>query len=740
LLPRPFSVLLLAASLALPLTHGSAQAPAARRIAPGVTHQFEARTDGPLTINVATVDLSRPELVLEVEKGRGDLYGSETVPAMVRRLGASGTPPIVGINGDFWGLRSVPINIFVDEGIVWRMPWRSDSGQRRAIFAFNETERFIGLPEFEFRIASAENRDYFVKLDGLNLPDAAAVAIGYNRAHGTTTPPLPAGYTLIELALASDVVLPNTTTNATITNVSPTGTTTLGPLVMALHLKDAPDWLRTGAALEVCPTLIGISGPVTGIMGGGPRLISNGEKNVDRFSMEEGFGRPRDKHPRTAIGLKADGSTLVMVTVDGRQPRRSVGVSFSELADLMEELGCVDAMNLDGGGSTTMVIEGRIVNFPSDPLGPRSVSNALFVRRLAEPGPLAHLDIQIQEGRLAAGLPLSVSIEGRDADGTLTHLNDIQLVASVGDESYPLPPPYRLPSLPVGTHEVTLTGKVGDATTITRTVTLAIAPVFQVRSVPRQLHLPSGGSLDLQLELFDVEGIRLHGDLAPHNITLPDFLEWQHDTLTVHAKANGSGNIKLRIGETEHTIPVSVGELVAQPIEPMDTANEELRYLVIRAQSPTPGPQLDTTTRYEGSGSWKVEYRFETGGTSKVGIPIEVSLPEDALGTSFQVRGDGKAHWLRGILRDAEGFRYTIDFTTSESGVDWKDEWREIRVLFSDDSIVRSNKSVPAPPVTVQEIYIVQPDDRRKSGDRATGAIHLDALSALVSPRTTAAP
>jgi len=69
----------------------------------------------------------------------------------------------------------------------------------------------------------------------------------------------------------------------------------------------------------------------------------------------------------------------MLVTVDGRQPKKSVGMTIEELAVLMTGLGCVEAINLDGGGSTTMVINGRVVNNPSDATGERPISDALLV-------------------------------------------------------------------------------------------------------------------------------------------------------------------------------------------------------------------------------------------------------------------------------------------------------------------------------------------------------------------------
>jgi muramoyltetrapeptide carboxypeptidase len=111
---------------------------------------------------------------------------------------------------------------------------------------------------------------------------------------------------------------------------------------------------------------------------GGPLLLRGGEAlgEVAGEAFSRVFALAR--HPRTALGVRADG-TLLFLTVDGRQPDHSVGMSLPELTALLRELGAVDAINLDGGGSTTMVVEGRTVNRPSDPGGERENGDALLL-------------------------------------------------------------------------------------------------------------------------------------------------------------------------------------------------------------------------------------------------------------------------------------------------------------------------------------------------------------------------
>jgi exopolysaccharide biosynthesis protein len=78
------------------------------------------------------------------------------------------------------------------------------------------------------------------------------------------------------------------------------------------------------------------------------------------------------------VGVDALGS-IWLIAIDGRQPAYSVGMTFGEMERLCDRLRLTGALNLDGGGSTTMVVGDRVVNHPADPVGPRPVSDALLV-------------------------------------------------------------------------------------------------------------------------------------------------------------------------------------------------------------------------------------------------------------------------------------------------------------------------------------------------------------------------
>lgn len=107
-------------------------------------------------------------------------------------------------------------------------------------------------------------------------------------------------------------------------------------------------------------------------------LLLDGRELTEWTAERITAGFDTTRHPRTLIGAGADGA-IWLVTVDGRNPSISLGMSFTELQRLAKRLGLRSALNLDGGGSTTMWVAGRIANHPSDPGGARKVGDAILV-------------------------------------------------------------------------------------------------------------------------------------------------------------------------------------------------------------------------------------------------------------------------------------------------------------------------------------------------------------------------
>jgi hypothetical protein len=122
------------------------------------------------------------------------------------------------------------------------------------------------------------------------------------------------------------------------------------------------------------------SDSATEVVGGGPELLDGG-KIVGDLAVEERPAFAAARNPRTAVGFDAGARRLWLVVVDGRRPGYSAGMTLPELVELLKSLGATDAINLDGGGSSVMVVGGRARNRPSDATGERAVANALALVR-----------------------------------------------------------------------------------------------------------------------------------------------------------------------------------------------------------------------------------------------------------------------------------------------------------------------------------------------------------------------
>ena len=116
-------------------------------------------------------------------------------------------------------------------------------------------------------------------------------------------------------------------------------------------------------------------------IGGGPILVQDGKKFISNDAEMLFTGKAiDDKHPRTAMGYTAEGRLIIMA-IQGRFPGIADGVSLTQAANLLVELGCVEALNLDGGGSTCMLVNGKETVKPSDKEGQRPVPGVFLIKQ-----------------------------------------------------------------------------------------------------------------------------------------------------------------------------------------------------------------------------------------------------------------------------------------------------------------------------------------------------------------------
>jgi len=145
-----------------------------------------------------------------------------------------------------------------------------------------------------------------------------------------------------------------------------------------LLLDDQVRDTASGARVDVHAGDGIVSAAPVPLRGGRLAIDADTEGVIDVHDLSFGYAWAEQRQPRTMAGIDERGR-LLLVTVDGRQPGVGEGVTLQEGAHLMQSLGAVDAMNLDGGGSTAMVVDGLLVNHPSDSTGERADGDAVVV-------------------------------------------------------------------------------------------------------------------------------------------------------------------------------------------------------------------------------------------------------------------------------------------------------------------------------------------------------------------------
>jgi Phosphodiester glycosidase len=349
-----------------------------RAIAPGVTYQ-RVRERGPVVVHIVRIDPREASTVDVVPGGRR--MGSFARPSSIGRA----RDALVAINGDFGTLLGMPVHMFQMDGSLM-----GRGIQVGANFAMSqdETSSFLGPPQpaIEGRLA-AEGVTFPVGEWNSAAPERDEIA-GFTAYGGKVRRP-PVGGCAVRLvrddALAWSPGRHGTTRRFEVQvrrcrdrrmRVDP-ATVVLASRTWGAG-SDLLESMTPGDRVRLSWSLGWPS--VTDSMGGVPRLVETGVAVASRC----GSSLCR-RHPRTGIGVTGDG-TVMFVVVDGRS-KRSVGVTLARFARTFVGLGAVDAVNLDGGGSSVMWIAGRgIVNRPSDPAGERRVVNAMLLLRGSDPG------------------------------------------------------------------------------------------------------------------------------------------------------------------------------------------------------------------------------------------------------------------------------------------------------------------------------------------------------------------
>jgi hypothetical protein len=366
-------------------------------VAPGIMHYRVRRPTGPFNVQIVTVPIgSRYELI--AGRAHDSLRGRERVTDMVRRRLDRGERIPVALNADFFDLRGgtgVNENNQVVDGLVWKGNPVTDSPFDT--FRSSHIQFAVGVngkPYIDrFAYAGAlDGRCGRFTLDGVNsLPRVPNALILFTSAYGDL-PRRDSVHAPRELAVSTPA---SSGPGVSEVEVKPGGAAADGPGAGAAIMGARGVLAAYGSTATRLDSIARCAGPLrvrhafrpdrghlTMIVGGWPRVVQDG-RNVGGMadSVEGTFPRfSAQRHPRSAIGMSRDSATVYLVAVDGRQ-ETSDGMSLVELGDFLLSIGVYQGMNFDGGGSTALVVDGKLANRPSDAAGERAVGNAILVRQ-----------------------------------------------------------------------------------------------------------------------------------------------------------------------------------------------------------------------------------------------------------------------------------------------------------------------------------------------------------------------
>lgn len=358
------------------------------QIIDGVVHKRIVNQSDTLVINILKVDIKRPDLTIRAVKANELLGTKETTSQMFERYRLSGFDVIAAINADFFEADGEVVSNMISNGEIVKAVKFSDS-------PFNE------LTNSQLAVDNNDNLfiDQFVYSGNLILPNGISEEINrvnskpdsnsivlYNRFQGKITPDLPKDWFVVDfvmfpLSSTGDTLIYLTNGKTTFRNFEvPKDGLVLSANNKYGHYLDRE--IQVGDTIKIVNEFSPKIRNLKSLVGGWPVLVKDGQNMIRRNPSLEGVTEKfsENRHPRSGIGFSADKNTFYMITIDGRQ-QSSRGMTLLEFANLMITEGIYYGLNLDGGGSTTMVINGKVVNNPSDATGERLVGNSLLIIR-----------------------------------------------------------------------------------------------------------------------------------------------------------------------------------------------------------------------------------------------------------------------------------------------------------------------------------------------------------------------
>jgi len=416
-------------------------------------------------------------------------------------------------------------------------------------------------------------------------------------------------------------------------------------------------WVGLYAAYEVFTDLGVDLSQIQMAIGGGGLILQHGQIVHDTGTAVPG------RHPRTALGISGDFSTMILMVVDGRG--HSIGATHADMAELMRRYGATDAMHLDGGGSSTMVARGdapgthlQVVNRVSDG-AQRRIVNAIGVFDNSIPGAISQLVLAPVDRYIPRGGSINLQVYGMDLYRHRIPVNaenvsfSAYTIDAVGD-MHPATGTWQGNTyFPDQVGALYIRAQYGSIRT---SRTYLVQDIVSLQFLTQPLSIREDVTAPLMVTGITATGAT--ANLSPEAgyvqfTVTPEYLGIVQDHIFIPRQA-GAGHITAHLGAVQAHLPIAVGGR-SEPVAGFANAG------TVFGRSPE---RVQGTVQREGNAAILDYHFFESDnpqGAHMVFTP-PIPIPNNPFALRLQVTGDYSDNWLRGRVTDSNGNSHTITF------------------------------------------------------------------------------
>jgi len=674
-----------------------------KQIGEGAFHYSIVAPSVPWTLEVVEFDLTNGIYSLETVKAQDRLAAYEKTSSMSARKSVPGHEVIAAINGDFYS-GGTPTNLQVLKGEILTKPIN------REVFGYsNNSEMFINTTSYDGVLKIGETTN---SISNVNRVRNSNQIIFYNHFFGASTATNNFGTELTLKAIDPWIVNGEVRTVVVSKSVNEGNSSlTDSTFVLSGHGAGATtlNAVSTGDTLTINHKVSPATDALREAVGGSAKFLNDGVNQ----------GNWPERHPRSALGFNADTTKFYLVTVDGRQST-SAGMTLTELGDFMLGIGAHNALNLDGGGSTTLVVHNEVANSPSDGAGERSVANALMlVSNKQRTGSLQRLNIDPSIKKIYRDQSFTYKVEGTDENYFPVNLNTEELTFSLSegfDAEISNTGLFTAGNSPDTGYVYVEYNGYKDSSLV------EIKGIMSFNLYPEEAVTDDNLDLVFFNRSYDSDGISQSVSNANVNWEVEDENIGTIEGGVFKGLAEGVTNVIGTFDGVSDTsqVEVQIGSGITQ-IEDF----ESIEGITLDGENIDMANSSISTTESifsEGEKALKIDYQFTYEGTPSTWAYVRTNIPVFGVPDTIIIDGrtDGKQHLIDAILTDDNGEEFTIRLKRYADNTDFEEYYLSMGNVQATDPF-----SSYYYPITITGIGIKLKSEQQ-TGETYSGSIYFD--------------